>query len=322
MDACSLRTHGDRIVPGRMPASPTATPEHIKDVNTRYHDAAANEYDAKWGIDFGATGQDQVRQKLVKALGGRNGQSFGAGLEIGSGTGYFSLNLLQLGAIESLTATDISPGMLKRLATTAGGLGLEVETVETEAEELPFPDESFDLVFGHAVLHHIPDLDKAFAEFRRVLRPGGAIAFAGEPSRYGDQLAALPKRAALLAAPLWRRAVKAQPRTIAEAEQSEGHSLEGEVDVHAFAPADLRRLLREAGFENRHVGGEELLANFWGWGLRTVESTAEPESVSWSWRNFAFRSYITLQKVDSRFLEPHLPAELFYNLLVSGRKPY
>ncbi len=44
-----------------MPASPTATPEHIKDVNTRYHDAAAHEYDAKWGIDFGDTGQEQVR---------------------------------------------------------------------------------------------------------------------------------------------------------------------------------------------------------------------------------------------------------------------
>ena len=53
-----------------MPASPTATPEHIKDVNTRYHDAAADEYDAKWGIDFGATGQEQVRLKLAKALGG------------------------------------------------------------------------------------------------------------------------------------------------------------------------------------------------------------------------------------------------------------
>jgi ubiquinone/menaquinone biosynthesis C-methylase UbiE len=304
-----------------MPASPTATPEHIKDVNTRYHDAAADEYDAKWGIDFGATGQEQVRLKLVKALGGRDGQSFGDGLEIGSGTGYFSLNLLQLGAIRRLTATDISPGMLNRLSATAEGLGIEVDTVATEAEELPFEDESFDVVFGHAVLHHIPDLDRAFAEFRRVLRPGGAIAFAGEPSRYGDRLAAVPKRAGVLAAPAWRRLVRAQARAIAEAEQSEGHALEGEVDVHAFAPADLRRLLRDASFEDRHVGGEELLANAWGWGLRTVESTAEPESISWGWRKFAFRSYIALQKVDTRLLEPHLPAELFYNLLVSGRKP-
>jgi len=304
-----------------MPASLTATPEHIKDVNTRYHDAAAHEYDAKWGIDFGATGQEQVRRKLVKALGGREGESFGRALEIGSGTGYFSLNLLQLGAIGSLTATDISPGMLRRLSDTAADLGLEAKTVRTEAEVLPFEEESFDLVFGHAVLHHIPDLERAFAEFRRVLRPGGAIAFAGEPSRYGDRLAALPKRAGLLAAPFWRRLVGAQPRALAEAEQSEGHALEGEVDVHAFAPADLRGLLRKTGFEDRRVGGEELLANAWGWGLRTVESSAEPDSISWAWRRFAFNSYIALQKVDSRLLEPHLPAELFYNLLVSGRKP-
>jgi ubiquinone/menaquinone biosynthesis C-methylase UbiE len=304
-----------------MPASPTATPEHIKDVNTRYHDAAADEYDAKWGIDFGSTGQEQVRQKLAKALGNDGRERFGDALEIGSGTGYFSLNLMQLGAIERLTATDISPGMLTRLARTAESLGLEVNTVRTEAEVLPFSAESFDLVFGHAVLHHIPDLDKAFAEFRRVLRPGGAIVFCGEPSRYGDQLAALPKRAGLLAAPLWRRAVGARSRAVAEGEQSDGHSLEGEVDVHAFAPADLRRFLRDANFEDRRVGGEELLANAWGWGLRTVESSAEPESISWAWRKFAFRSYIALQKVDTRLLEPHLPAELFYNLLVSARKP-
>src|SRR4051812_32580817 len=143
-----------------MPASSTATPEHIKDVNTRYHDAAADEYDAKWGIDFGATGQRQVRQKLSKALGGLRGRRFGDGLEIGSGTGYFSLNLLQMGAIERLTATDISAGMLQRLSRTATALGVEAETVVTEAEELPFEDESFDLVFGHAVLHHIPDLER------------------------------------------------------------------------------------------------------------------------------------------------------------------
>src|SRR3954454_16094146 len=130
-----------------MPASPTATPEHIKDVNTRYHDAAADEYDAKWGIDFGAVGQRQVRLKLIKALGGVGGERFGDALEIGSGTGYFSLNLVQLGVVERLTATDISPGMLKRLAATAAALELEdVTTVATEAEELPFADESFDLV--------------------------------------------------------------------------------------------------------------------------------------------------------------------------------
>ena len=305
-----------------MPASPTATPEHIKDVNTRYHDAAAHEYDAKWGIDFGGIGQDQVRAKLVKALGGGEVGRFDDALEIGSGTGYFSLNLMQQGLIGRLTATDISPGMLTQLASTAGELGLDdVTTVVTEAETLPFADQSFDLVLGHAVLHHIPDLDRAFAEFKRVLRPGGSIVFAGEPSRYGDRLAAVPKRTGVFVAPAWRRVVGARERAVAEADQSEGHSLEGEVDVHAFAPADLRRLLERAGFDDRRVGGEELLANAWGWGLRTVESSAEPDSVSLRWRRFAFRSYIALQKVDTRLLEPHLPAELFYNLVVSARKP-
>jgi ubiquinone/menaquinone biosynthesis C-methylase UbiE len=306
-----------------MPASPTATPEHIKDVNTRYHDAAAHEYDAKWGIDFGDIGQDQVRGKLVKALGGAAGETFSDALEIGSGTGYFSLNLMQDGTIGALTATDISAGMLDQLARTAADLGLgdRVTTVVTEAEVLPFDDESFDLVLGHAVLHHIPDLDRAFAEFKRVLRPGGRIVFAGEPSRYGDRLAALPKRTGVLVAPAWRRVVGARERAVAEAAQSEGHSLEGEVDVHAFAPTDLRRLLERAEFDERRVGGEELLANAWGWGLRTVESSAEPDTVPFRWRKFAFRSYIALQKVDTRLLEPHLPAELFYNLLVSARKP-
>jgi ubiquinone/menaquinone biosynthesis C-methylase UbiE len=305
-----------------MPASPSATPEHIKDVNIRYHDAAAEEYDAKWGIDFGGVGQRQVRLKLAKALGGMEGRSFAEALEIGSGTGYFSLNLVQLGVVARLTATDISPGMLKRLAATAQVLGLEgVTTVVTEAEALPFEDESFDLVFGHAVLHHIPDLDRAFAEFRRVLRPGGMVAFAGEPSRYGDRLATMPKRAGLALAPAWRRLTGARLRSVPESEQSEGHSLEREVDVHAFAPVDLRRLLRDAGFEQRRVGGEELLSSAWGWSLRTVESSAEPESIPFGWRRFAFNSYIALQKLDTRLLEPYLPAELFYNLLVSARKP-
>ena len=103
--------------------------------------------------------------------------------------------------------------MLDALENRADELGLSVETARCEAAALPFADASFDLVLGHAVLHHLPDLDSAFAEFRRVLRPGGALVFCGEPSRHGNRIAAVPKRAALAAAPIWRRAVGAGERT-------------------------------------------------------------------------------------------------------------
>lgn len=305
-----------------MPAPRDASAEFIRDVNTRYHDAAAGTYDSKWGIDFGPVGQAQVRAKFAKALGGLPAERFGDALEIGSGTGYFSLNLLQLGLIERLNATDISAGMLAALEETAERLGLEIGTLVTDAEELPFDDGSFDLVFGHAVLHHIPDLRRAFSEFRRVLRPGGAIVFCGEPSRYGDRLAALPKRAGTVAAPLWRTLLGIGPRAVADSngDRSE-RELERFVDVHAFSPAELRGRLEQAGFDERRVRGEELLASLWGWGLRSVESTAEPDDVPRRWRQFAFRSYLALQRLDSALLEPRAPAELFYNLLVSARKP-
>ena len=297
------------------------SPEQIKEVNERYHDVAAASYDSKWGIDFGRIGQEQVRGKLRKALGDWPADPFGDALEIGAGTGYFSLNLLQAGAIERATATDISPGMLATLEENSERLGLEVRAAAAEAETLPFGDESFDLVFGHAVLHHIPDLSQAFSEFARVLRPGGTVVFCGEPSRYGDFLAAIPKRTALLTAPLWRRLVGASARDHhAEAEEN-GHRLEPEVDVHAFSPGELRRLAEAAGLLGVRVRGEELLASIHGWTVRTLEATAEPDQVPWGWRRFAFRSYLALQRLDNQVLEPRLPAQLFYNLLVSARRP-
>ncbi|MEX2196164.1 MAG: methyltransferase domain-containing protein [Thermoleophilaceae bacterium] len=295
------------------------TPAQIKEVNVRYHDAAATEYDSKWGIDYGLPGQAQVTGKLRKALGREPGR-YGRALEIGSGTGYFSLNLLRAGVIEAAVASDISPGMLDALSGTAARLGLEVETACCEAAALPFGDDSFDLVFGHAVLHHLPDLDGAFAEFLRVLKPGGTLAFCGEPSRHGDRIATVPKRAALTAAPVWRRLVGASEKRNGH-DPGDDHELEQFVDVHAFSPRDLAGFARAAGFRDVRVRGEELAANWFGWFNRTCEATAEPEEVPWAWRQYAYRGYLALQAVDRALLEPRLPAALFYNLLVSARAP-
>jgi ubiquinone/menaquinone biosynthesis C-methylase UbiE len=300
-----------------------APAEQIKDVNVRYHDVAAADYDAKWGIDFGEKGRRQVLGKLRKALGEEPGAPFDSALEIGAGTGYFTLNLMLAGLVRTAVATDISHGMLAALSDTARELGLTVRTVRTEAERLPFPDESFDLVLGHAVLHHLPDLDASFAEFARVLRPGGTVVFCGEPSRYGDRLAALPKRAAMGVSPLWRALMGAGARRNGHAEpaEAEEHLLEMSVDVHAFTPAQLNGFAQRAGFETVRVTGEELAASWFGWANRTLESTAEPAEVPWAWRQYAYRGYLALQALDRTLLEPRLPPAIFYNLLMSARKP-
>jgi ubiquinone/menaquinone biosynthesis C-methylase UbiE len=305
------------------------TAEAIRDVNTRYHDAAAGSYDTKWGVDYGEIGRRQVRGKLHKLLGTPLPQ-YGRSLEIGAGTGYFTLNMLQDGVVREAVASDISPRMLDALRANAQRIGVEVQAVACDAEELPFEDDSFDLVLGHAVLHHIPHLDRAFAEFRRVLRPGGEFLFAGEPSQTGDRIAAYPKRAALRSAPLWRRLMRARPAEGYECPEAhgswatehaelDGESLEPFVDVHAFTPEELAAWAHGAGFADVRVRGEELLANWFGWMNRTLEATARPEDVPWLWRQYAFRGYLALQRVDVALLEGRLPAKVFYNLMIAGR---
>ena len=293
----------------------------IREANQRYHGLAAEHYDSKWGIGYDAVGQAQVTRKLRKALGvgGLPASGFDRALEIGAGTGYFTLNLMRAGVIRSGVAADISPGMLRALSASAEELGLAVETAACEASELPFAEGRFDLVFGHAVLHHLPDLAGAFREFRRVLRPGGVVAFCGEPSRYGDRLSSVPKRGALAVAPLWRTLVRASSRNGNGSAPGEEDQLEQIVDVHAFTPGDLAAHATAAGLTDVRVGGEELAASLFGWANRTLEATAEPSEVPWAWRVYAYRGYLLLQRLDRSLLEPRLPPALFYNLLVSAR---
>jgi SAM-dependent methyltransferase len=299
--------------------------DEIRDVNTRYHDFAAESYDTKWGIDFGEVGQGQVVGKLRKVLGSAAlGRGFDRSLEVGAGTGYFSLNLLRAGIVRDATCTDISPGMVRTLAANAERLGLEVRALRADAESLPFAMESFDLVLGHAVLHHLPDLERAFSEFHRVLKPGGRIVFAGEPSRVGDRLAAIPKRSAVALAPVWRRVLRVGPPPQPPdpgCQSGADHRLEKVVDIHAFAPDDLVGLARAAGFADVRVRGEELVANWFGWFNRALEATANPDDVPMLWRQYAFRGYLLLQRLDERLLEPLLTPSIFYNLLVTARRP-
>jgi len=78
-----------------------------------------------------------------------------------------------------VTGIDMTPQMLAKARAAAAEMGAaNVEFVEAEAERLPFPDESFDVVISNGVIDLIPDKDAVFAELVRVLAPGGRIQIA------------------------------------------------------------------------------------------------------------------------------------------------
>ncbi len=107
------------------------------------------------------------RSRVVGAASGRV-------LEIGAGTGA---NFPHYRAAESVVATDPDPYMLRRAQRRVGGLALDIEIRQCPAEDLPFPDESFDTVISTLTLCTVGDQAAALAEVRRVLRPGGTFGF-------------------------------------------------------------------------------------------------------------------------------------------------
>jgi SAM-dependent methyltransferase len=99
----------------------------------------------------------------------------GSVLEIGAGTGF---NLPYYpSAASAITVTDPVDGMLKRARRRAAKARREITTTRASAEALPFEDASFDTVVASFVLCSVDDQDRALAEIRRVLKPGGRYLF-------------------------------------------------------------------------------------------------------------------------------------------------
>jgi len=101
-------------------------------------------------------------------------------LDLGSGAGTDSLVAAQMVGPEGhVTGIDMTPEMLAKARAGAEEMGAaNVEFVESEAEQLPFADESFDVVISNGVIDLIPDKDAVFGELFRVLKPGGRIQLA------------------------------------------------------------------------------------------------------------------------------------------------
>jgi len=103
-------------------------------------------------------------------------------LDVGCGTGAMSVEAAARWPEAEIEATDISVGMLAvaaRTVTAAGGRGRRVHLTRAAADRLPFPDGSFDLALTAFVLQLVPSRPRAVREMRRVLRPGGRLAYVG-----------------------------------------------------------------------------------------------------------------------------------------------
>ena len=214
-----------------------------------------------------------VTQALVDAASPQPGMCV---LDLASGTGEPALSLARRvvpGGV--VTATDISEGMLRALRANAETEGLSnVETRVCDGQELPFPDAAFDLVTSRFGVMFFVEIDRALREIRRVLKPGGRIAFmvwgAPEPGTYFGA-AVVPY--------IRRLSVKPDPDAPGPLRYAE--------------PGKLARLVEAAGFTKVNESSHRLPAPFRGSPEELLESLME---IAAPFRNAA----ASLSDVDRR----------------------
>jgi len=227
-----------------------------KELNAIVHDREAAFYDDRFLISYdGRIGRD-VERDLRRVTGGPVRAR--RALDLACGTGYAAIGLAAAGLAADVHASDLSVRMLERCRDNARACGANVRIALSDAERLPYADDSFDLVVARGALHHVPSPGDALREIRRVLEPGGVAVVLAEPTEPGEKQVAAVVGAAYRAVDAWRR-LRRRPRDL-EHEQWEMASIAA--NLHTFSPSDIERLAREAGFAEVSVGTAS-----WAWVL-------------------------------------------------------
>ncbi len=219
-------------------------------------------YDEKFGVesDHGRW----VLGRLAETVPEMRAVSGGTFLEIGAGTGPLT-RALEAGSPfgwRRLYVSDLSPEMLRVNRRGASGeVAGEIRHLACNVLATPFPDASVDLVIGMDILHHNLNYERALAEIRRILRPGG-VCVLKEPHRDAYRFLAFFAGHLLDASPRWRpwaglsardRALVAGWRTHALrvmelADRGEHDALARLDDKYFFDPKRLEEEARRAGF--------------------------------------------------------------------------
>lgn len=165
-------------------------------------------------------------------------------LEIGLGQGAESEQLIRRGARWS--GLDLTRESVDRVRARLTVRDLPHDDVrQGSAVAIPWPDNTFDLVFSHGVLHHIPDIQAAQAEIHRVLKPGGtlvAMLYARRSVNFQVSIRVV-RRAALLATYPMRRVRRLRASTMLDAHLDNAERL------------GLRRYLELDTFTHRNTDG-------------------------------------------------------------------
>jgi ubiquinone/menaquinone biosynthesis C-methylase UbiE len=212
-------------------------------VNRIFHDHECGYYDERFAIVHDDSSARRARREVERLLGRplRRGEVV---LDAGCGTGWLAAGLRKAAPHVRVVGLDLSTGMLER-ARGAGAWPL----LQGDAQRLPFGDASVDLVVSRGVLHHLPDVPAALAEWHRVLRPAGAVVVTSEPTpqveRHGTVLV---------------KALLAVLRRPLSAEEDFWEVASMAANLHVFTPAELAATARAAGFREARLTTADFLS--------------------------------------------------------------
>jgi ubiquinone/menaquinone biosynthesis C-methylase UbiE len=145
-------------------------------VNRIFHDHESAYYDERFAIVHDQRSAWRALHEVEDLLG-RPVRARETVVDIGCGTGWLAAGLSRAMPELPVIGVDLSRGMLEQ-ARAAGAWPL----LRADAQRLPLATASVDLIVTRGVLHHLPDVPTALTEWRRVLRPDGAVVLTCEPT--------------------------------------------------------------------------------------------------------------------------------------------
>jgi ubiquinone/menaquinone biosynthesis C-methylase UbiE len=202
-------------------------------VNRIFHDHECAYYDKRFAIVHDERSARRALQDVEDLLGRpvRTGETV---LDVGCGTGWLAAGLPRALPGLPVIGVDLSRGMLERARATGAW-----PLLQADAQRLPLATASVELIVSRGVLHHLPDVAAALTEWRRVLRPGGAVVITCEPTPTAEAHAARLVRALLR--------VLHRPLT---PEQDFWEVASMAANLHVLTAAQLAAMATDAGYRD------------------------------------------------------------------------